>query len=141
MAKVLLSLPWDDASLDGEIISEAMEKRAVTLLDEIVSATVRAGAKKQHYSWASKILHWQFPGQIPIYDSFVRKFLGISEEKKQAYREIVRWEYEVARELLPSREQAVGLSQPRFLFRAIDKYLWWKGGGEESKAAPWTEQT
>ena len=83
------------------------------------------------------------PWRIPAYDSFVKSALGISEdaEHEEAYIYIVRTEYQMARSLLQQSQAWLGDVEPRSALRALDKYLWWHGGGKEGRAVvvrdPW----
>jgi hypothetical protein len=106
----------------------------VQLWMKLVTLAQHHGDERREFSWASKILHWLLPHQVPIYDSFVRRYLGEeNREGEPAYRAIVMWEYMVADKLTPFRDQVVGEIEPRTLLRAIDKFLWWQGGGKNSQ--------
>ena len=71
-----------------------------------------AGAGREEYSLASKVLHWLIPGQIPVTDKFVRKTIGITGRANYAYGQIVHWEYSVARRLLSESTDWVGDAEP-----------------------------
>jgi hypothetical protein len=135
MARALLDLSLNDRPFDPEKMSEVEVNSAVALVDDLVSKARARGVQNDHYSWVSKILHWLFPHQIPVYDETGRRFLGIAKVKKPAYHSIVLWTYKTARELLPWREQVQAVSCiPKSLLRAIDNYFWWHGSGKSSKA-------
>ena len=97
------------------------------------------------FSLASKTLHWLMPWRIPVYDSFVRKSVGVRStwNHQDAYREIVSWQFRVCQELGTDDPGWTGDVPPRSPFRALDKYLWWIGGGNAGTAAlvkdPWRE--
>lgn len=119
------------------------ERLAVERVSEFVERMRRCGVPRHEWSLASKVLHWLMPWRIPVYDSFVKKSLGISEdaEPKSAYWEIVRIEYGAIQRLLQESQNWLGDVDPRSPFRALDKYLWWRGGGSADRAAvvndPW----
>ncbi len=103
----------------------------VQLWMKLVTLAQHHGVERRESSWASKILHWLLPHQVPIYDAFVRRYLGEgNREGELAYRTIVMWEYMVADKLTPVRDQVVGEIEPRTLLRAIDKFVWWESGGK-----------
>ncbi len=112
-----------DAAPELTIETEGFACERVSAL---VSAAEARGAGRREFSLASKVLHWLLPWRIPVYDSFVRKSVGVptSRADKDAYREIVRWEYDTARRLLAEDSDWTGTIDPRSPFRALDKYLW-----------------
>ena len=116
-----------------ECFDRECEESIVQLVKRLVLDSRVYGVRRSHYSWASKILHWRLPQMVPVYDSFARRYVGQgSKEGETAYRAIVAWEYETARQLTPFREMIVGDVEPRFLLRAIDKFVWWVEGGKVS---------
>ena len=126
MARALLRM---ELALPGDT-SEAFDiqtaQLAVRRVKELMDLSQECGIETRQFSWSSKILHWIFPGQIPIYDSKVRGLLGITVIKgkeEHAYGRIVEWEYKAAQALLPFRNDVVGEVQLTTLLRAIDKYL------------------
>lgn len=119
------------------------EDFAIERVNALVQEIRNLGWLRREWSLASKVLHWLLPWRIPVYDSFVKRSLGLSldGDPKQAYSRIVQWEFDVARRLLAVDERWLGEIEPRSPFRAIDKYLWWRGGGDNDTAAivrdPW----
>lgn len=132
MAHALLDLGLPQ-SADDHTLGDTEEEIAVELVKRLVSLSQSRGVRYRHYSWSSKILHWMFPDRIPVYDSFVRRYIHESGEGEAAYRTIVTWEYAAARSLTPFRERIVGQVQPATLFRAIDKFVWWTAGGQKTR--------
>lgn len=100
------------------------------------------GVPRREYSLASKVLYWLLPWRVPVYDSYVRKILGIptSWDHPQAYRQIVHEVFAMTRGSGPELEWA-GSIEPISPLHAIDKCLWWLGGGDNGNAAevrrPW----
>jgi len=134
MATALLELDWSSLDFNGEAFMASDEEKALSYLRDLVDASLSKGVRKRHWSWASKVLHWIVPTKLPVYDLLVRKHLGLgSIEGPPAHSAIIRWEYEAARRLLPHRALVVGPAEPNALLRALDKYLWWTNGGEQSK--------
>ena len=137
MAQALAAQPWTQALFTArtELVVEA-EEFACERVSALVSALEALGAGRREFSLASKVLHWLLPWQIPVYDSFVRKSVEVATSRadKDAYVEIVRWEYGVGRRLLAERSEWTGTIEPRSPFRALDKYLWWLSGGSSERA-------
>lgn len=141
---VLLELKWDhDLLAPGTDLDPNGEVFAVEQVEAYVERMVNRGAPRREWSLASKVLHWLMPWRIPVYDSFVKQALGISldADPRDAYASIVKAEYEAARELLHQGWAWLGDVEPRAAFRALDKYLWWLGGGSAGQAVvvknPW----
>jgi hypothetical protein len=116
---------------------------AVERVADFVKRMTAHGVPRREWSLASKVLHWLMPWRIPVYDSFVKNHLNISESvpPKEAYWRIVQAEFEAAQRLLREDRQWLGSTEPRSPFRALDKYLWWSGGGGADQAVvvkdPW----
>jgi hypothetical protein len=51
-----------------------------------------------------------------------------------AYKKVVEWEFESARKLMNADPSWMGDIEPRSLLHGLDKYLWWKGGGDKARA-------
>lgn len=143
-ARALASLEWTEAMFEERTMIPADgEHFARTRVPDLVSSMIAFGAKRREFSLASKTLHWLMPWRIPVYDSFVRDTVGVPKSwaDEDAYREIVRREYEVVRRLSEADSGWTGETDPRSPFRAIDKYLWWLGGGNAGRAVvvkrPW----
>lgn len=143
-ADALLELDWDRRLLEPNADLESNGERfAVEWVADFVERMRRRGVNRREWSLASKVLHWLMPWRIPAYDSFVKQSLGISDDAdpKEAYWGIVRAEFEAARQLLQEDQEWLGEVEPRSPFRALDKYLWWLGGGSADRAVvvndPW----
>jgi hypothetical protein len=104
---------------------------------ERVSTFVRdietLGVERREFSLVSKVLHWLLPWRIPIYDRIVRDTLAIHMIGDEAYRQIVHWQFSVAASLGASNTDWLGTVEPRSPLRALDKYVWWIGGGKDSR--------
>jgi hypothetical protein len=144
MARALAAESWtEDQFEDLEDLSPETERSASDIVARLVSATIARGAKRQEFSLASKVLHWLMPWRIPVYDSFVRNSAGVPPGwgHLDAYRRIVQWEFDAARRLMTEGSAWLGDVEPRSPFRALDKYMWWIGGGSEGRALvvrnPW----
>ena len=111
---------------------------AVESVSGLVQDMMRRGVKRREFSLVAKTMHWLLPWRIPMYDSFVRGFLGIPTTRDPAndYAQVVEWEFAVAGELMSQGDAWIGASQPGSPLRALDKYLWWEAGGKSSQAPP-----
>ena len=143
-ANSLLRLGWDSRMLGpNSKLEPDDEKFAVERLAYFVNMMRRNGAPRYEWSLASKVLHWLMPWRIPVYDSFVKKSVGISVDAnpKEAYEKIVRAEFAACRKLLIEGQDWFGDVEPKAPFRALDKYLWRLGGGSADRAVivkdPW----
>jgi hypothetical protein len=78
-----------------------------------------------------------------VFDSFVRKSLGITEvcDLPEAYARVAREVFEVARNVTDANPAWMGSLEPCSPLRAYGKCLWWFGGGNTAMAAevqnPW----
>ncbi len=144
-ARALTVIPWSKEFLQEvqATVSVSPEEFAVERVTSFVRAMVELGARRREFSLASKVLHWLFPWHISVYDSFVRSTLLIptSWSHEDAYRKISDWEFRVAQQLTSQGSDWIGEVEPKSPLRAIDKYLWWKGGGASGRAVivrdPW----
>jgi hypothetical protein len=141
-ARALKSLPWTAGSFDPTSeYSVDGERAAREQVRRLVERMMDEGAGRREYSLASKVLHWLTPWRVPVYDKFMRVAIGITGEGESAYYEVVGWEYSVLRRLLRESTDWIGDAVPLSPLRALDKYLWWKGGGSSSRAKivndPW----
>jgi hypothetical protein len=86
---------------------------------------VKYGARRKEFSLASKVLHWLVPCRVPVYDSYVRGMLQIPDFYKpdEAYKKIVEWEFDAARQLMNTDPNWIGDIGPKSLLHALDKYL------------------
>jgi hypothetical protein len=136
-ASVLLAMEWRPELFGDHAPSAADEDFAVSTLARFVRGVNAQGIKRKEFSAGSKILHWLMPWRVPIYDNVVREMLGVPQGPPSAatYRQIVRWELGAVGALLSSGDSWIGSSEPRAALRALDKYLWWAGGGKDSRAA------
>jgi hypothetical protein len=98
------------------------------------------GVTRREYSLASKVLHWLLPWRVPVYDSFVRNALGVpaSWDHPQGYRMVAEKTFAIA-STVDGNLDWFGTVEPPL--RALDKLMWWAGGGDAGTAAevrdPW----
>ncbi len=133
MARALGALEWSPELFEPVNVPHAGgEEEAVQRVAELVERAREFGAPRREYSLASKTLHLLLPWRIPVYDSFVRTKLGIAEpdDPKQAYSRVVHEVFRIARSVATVNPAWMGEVDPRSLFRALDKYHWWAGGGD-----------
>ena len=136
-ATVLLWMEWSPELFRDYVPNGgADENFAVSTVLRLVSGMNVQGIKRKEFSAASKILHWLMPWRVPIYDRVVRKMLGVpaGPPSEATYRQIVRWEFDAVNGLLSWGDSWLGVSEPKAALRALDKYLWWTGGGKDSGA-------
>ena len=136
-AQALFKMKWTQD--DFTIIPGSTEdgvKYAVDRVSELVSSMMGLGVGRQEFSLSSKVLHWLTPNRVPVYDSFVRKSIGIPTrwDHKSAYEGIVHWQLTAIQQLSSEGKTWCGEVVPLSPFRALDKYLWWLGGGANSRA-------
>jgi len=137
------AVTWSPDLFDGQFSpGVTAEEFAFTSVSAVVHAGMRLGVPRREFSLASKVLHWLLPWRVPVYDSFVRQYLGVpaSWDHPQAYRRVVRDVYAMAREMASDMSWA-GTTEPLSPLHALDKCLWWLGGGNSATAAevrqPW----
>jgi hypothetical protein len=144
MAGALLqSVDWSPALFtDVSPVMPGAEEFACECVFALVEQTRSAGAARREFSLASKVLHWLLPYHVPAYDSYVCKSLGIrgaDDHPERAYREVAHEILGTARTIAGG--PWVGALEPRSPVRALDKCLWWLGGGNDGNAAqvrdPW----
>jgi hypothetical protein len=145
IAQAIADQPWKPADFKPlEAPLSDGERFAIERVEAVVRRSVDLGAGRQEYSLVSKTLHWLLPWRVPVYDSFVRSSVGVPQSWKhrEAYDLIVQRQYRHAHDLMAAGSGWIGEREPRFPFRALDKYLWWIGGGNEGRAAvvtnPWS---
>jgi hypothetical protein len=143
MASALAAMAWSpDLFQDVLPASPGAEEHACELVSELVSRCMSIGVPRREYSLASKVLHWLLPWHVPAYDDNVRRSLGIpsSWDNPRKYRQAAQQVYAAAQAAGPNPAWA-GSLEPRSPLRALDKCLWWIGGGNASGAAqvknPW----
>lgn len=144
LARALSQLEWSDELFQPLAnIPDNAEVFACSLTTSLVSRTQAMGAARREYSLTSKVLHWLLPWRIPIYDSFVRKSLNVpvSWDHPDAYRLITHKIFAIARRFDEAQTDWIRAGNPASPLRALDKYLWWQGGGSKATAAiirdPW----
>jgi len=135
-ATVLRGMEWKSDLFEGHTPTAADEEFAVSTLARLVRGMNGLGIKRKEYSAGSKMLHWLMPWRVPIYDNVVREMLAVPQGPPSAatYRQIVRWELDAVGKLLESGDEWMGTGEPKAALRALDKYLWWVGGGKDSGA-------
>jgi hypothetical protein len=108
----------------------------------LVGSSIDRGVSRREYSLASKVMHWLLPWRVPVYDSFVRGVLGVpaSWDHPQAYRMVAERTFAIASEV-DENSDWFGTVEPLSPLRALDKLMWWAGGGEAGTAVevrdPW----
>ena len=114
--------------------SEAVDF-ATELVGKVVASTKElSGSGRREYSWMSKTVHWLLPWRVPAFDKNVRDYLGVPkgwDNPERVYGEVARRTFALAREEPPEPAWA-GPLEPCALLRALDKWLWWDGGGKNS---------
>lgn len=144
-ARALTKMKWVRSLFDDEVEGTAISPRfALDRVSDLVAGMQKEGAERQEFSLASKTLHWLMPWRIPVYDSFVKSSLGINQDALavSAYRKITEWQRDNSKRMMASGDTRwLGSVNPRSPLRALDKYLWWVGGGAEGNARqvndPW----
>jgi hypothetical protein len=91
---------------------------------------------RREYSLAYKVMHWLLPLRVPVDDSFVLEVLGVpaSWDHPQAYRMVAEKTFAVAAQV-DANSNWFGAVEPLSPLRALDKLMWWVGGGEAGAAA------
>lgn len=144
-ARALARLPWSEELLDDQF-DAAGERFAIERVEQLEREMLAGGVGRHELSLASKVLHWLMPWRIPASDSYVRNALGIAEPADVdaalgAYREIVRHEFRASRQHVNADPRWTGLIDPKAPIRALDRCLWWRGGGSLGTARvepdPW----
>jgi hypothetical protein len=134
-ARALLQLGLRRELFLDEFSSARAVEDVVDLVAGLADTMQLLGARRYEMSLASKTLHWLLPWWIPVYDAFVCDQLGLSQnDPRSAYRGIVDWQYARAGKLLALGSDWIGNVNPRSPLRALDKYLWYAGGGSANKA-------
>lgn len=144
MASALLqTVDWSPSLFEATSGSDAgAEQYACESVSRLVSLSISMGVSRREYSLASKVLHWLLPWRVPVYDSYVRKYLGVpsSWDHPQAYRRVAHEVFAISR-CAPRDLTWIGSVEPVSPLRAIDKCVWWLGGGSAGTAAevrdPW----
>lgn len=144
MAQAMLELSWREEvfqHFDG--VPTGADALATEFVSLLVEKTRSLGSKRREVSLASKVLHWILPWHVPVFDSYVCKELGVrvSSDLLKAYREVARLKVAAAGELASWGTDWLGEIGPRSSLRALDKCLWWQGGGRSGTAVvkrePW----
>ena len=110
-------------------------------VSELVGQSMAMGVPRREYSLASKVLHWLLPWRVPAYDENVRRSLGVpsSWDHPKAYRQVAKDLFQIAAGV--QNAGWLGQLEPASPLRALDKCLWWLGGGNVGTAAvvrdPW----
>jgi hypothetical protein len=144
-AQALLAEEWTGELFEAVLASGPDAERFACLrVSRLVDEMVARGAGRREFSFASKTLHWLMPWRVPVYDSFVRKSVGVPTTwgHEDAYRQIVSRQLVAAEALVTGPTGWAGDVEPKSPLRALDKYLWWVGGGSTSQATlvkdPWS---
>ena len=144
MARALAeSIPWSP-DLFGPVPEYGPDRVgfACERVAEIVGRSMSLGVPRREYSLASKVLHWLMPWRVPVYDSFVRRTLGVPAawDHPEAYRKVTAGIFAMAR-TMTGDPTWIGSLEPVSPLRALDKLTWWLGGGSSGTAAekrdPW----
>jgi len=130
LALAIAGLDWSESEFEAAPTPAGGSLRAAERVEAAVAEACRLGVTRKEYSLISKVLHWLSPWQIPAYDNYVRRTLGVLEwEQPRAYREVARKLLSMASELEVEGTEWIGGADPRSTLRALDKYFWWAGGG------------
>jgi hypothetical protein len=139
IAEAISGLEWSEAVFNSPG-QPSDDLGAAERVEIAVAEACRLGAPRKEFSLVSKVLHWLLPWQVPVYDNYVRRELGVPEwEQPRAYRAVARSLIRMARELETEGNEWIGTVDPRSPLRALDKYFWWAGGGETGYAAAVTD--
>jgi hypothetical protein len=136
------SLSWSPELFDPVPCRQAAAQDASELVALLVSSSIDRGVSRREYSLASKVMHWLLPWRVPVYDSFVRCVLGVpaSWDHPRAYRMVAEKTFEIASEV-DENSDWFGTVAPLSPLRALDKLMWWAGGGDAGTATevrdPW----
>jgi hypothetical protein len=144
IAAALASVKWSAELFEPTVRVPALAAtRASDLAAEVVARSQELGAARREYSLISKALHWLLPWRIPVYDSFVRKSMGVplDWDHPRAYAQLALHLFAEVRGLDEAESTWMGSIEPASPLRALDKYFWWIGGGDKAHAAlvtdPW----
>jgi len=141
-ARALAEMEWS-APMFEDGAGPNSRREAVDRVMALVRRLNELGVGRRELSLSAKVLHWLMPWRVPIYDSFVCRSVGISASAppERAYSELVTWEFDAADRLAGGTSDGIGGTNPRSPIRAIDKYLWWIGGGDQGASVrvkdPW----
>jgi hypothetical protein len=144
MAEALVhAVRWSERLFDETIqLGPSAEAFAFDSVTALVEHSMVLGVPRREFSLASKVLHWLLPWRVPVYDAFLRQFLGVptSWDHPQAYRRVVRQAFAMTSAAGQDLVWA-GSIDPITPLNALDKCLWWLGGGATGNAAevrnPW----
>jgi len=144
MARALAeSLVWSPELFDPvPCHQQGAGQNASELVALLVSSSTDRGVTRREYSLASKVMHWLLPWRVPVYDTFVRGALGVpaSWDHLRAYRMVAEKTFAIASEI-DGNSAWFGTVEPLSTLRALDKLMWWVGGGDAGTAAavrdPW----
>jgi hypothetical protein len=137
MGAGLLSLDWAPEHFEPTYLPPgAAEAFAEEVVGALVGRTKALGAPRREYSLASKVLRWLMPWRVPVFDAFVRAEVRVpsSWDAPAVYRRVVDAVFATARDFADEAWSWVGPSEPRSLLHALDKWLWWSGGGRAGRA-------
>lgn len=144
MGQALAAIPWSTEMFEeAPDISEAGAEFALVLVKLVVEKSQELGVPRRELSLASKVLHWLLPARISVYDNFVRESLGVSAsvDPLSNYYRVASKIFQAMQDLAADDSAWLGTVEPRTPLRALDKCLWWLGGGSAGKAAvvsdPW----
>jgi hypothetical protein len=137
------SLAWSPELFDPVPCHQQVAAQdASELVALLVSTSINRGVPRREYSLASKVMHWLLPWRVPVYDRFVRSVLGVpaSWDHPQAYRMVAEKTFAIASQV-DGNSDWFGTVEPLSPLRALDKLMWWAGGGDAGTAAevrdPW----
>jgi hypothetical protein len=111
--------------------SDTEEHDCIHMISVVLTTMRESGVPRMEFSLISKVLHWLMPWRLPPYDSLVRRRLGIPSAASpfDAYGRIVRWHRATTALLLSMDNSWMGSIEPMTPFRALNKFLWYEGGG------------
>jgi hypothetical protein len=136
MSTALAQMEWSPALFDSAPVAKSGADEAYDRVFTLVQRSRVLGAPEREFSWSSKVLHWLLPWRIPIFDQYVRDFVGIPEswDLPKAYHGVAKEAFVAVHATEASDTAWLGSLEPRAPLRAIDKCLWWLGGGNKGTA-------
>lgn len=145
MAQALATMPWSEEMFEeASQTDETAAKFASVFIKLLVTKSQSLGVPRREVSLASKVLHWLLPWHIPVFDNYVRESLGVSAgvDPYLNYHLVATKLFQAVQDLEDEDTAWLGGIEPRTPLRALDKCLWWLGGGSAGTALvakePWS---
>lgn len=137
MGAALANLDWAPEYFEQTYLpSGQSDAFAYEAVGTLVEESRKLGVPRREYSLASKVLHWLMPWRVPVFDAFVCSEVGVpgSWDLPEAYRRVCQVVFAKVHEMADTDTTWMGPSHPQSLLRALDKWLWWAGGGKQETA-------